>query len=97
LRRLIGKAWCRWRKAERRAAAARAEVHAVEAALQHLLHVAGEVRQRAVGERERRRIEHRDRVAGYDKRRAVGVDRCGCKSVSAGVAAAKGRQCREGE
>jgi hypothetical protein len=52
--------------------------------LQHLLHLAGEVRQRAVGERKRRRIEHRDlsarhavKRASHDKWRAAGIDRGG--------------------
>jgi hypothetical protein len=77
---LIGNARCRRRagKAQRRAAAAAAATHghAVEAVLQHLLHFAGEVRQRAVGQRKRRRIEHRDLAGGgrHDEWRAVGVD-----------------------
>jgi len=102
LPRLIGKAWRRWRtgEAERRAAATSASStahHAVEAALQHLLHLAGEVRQRTVGQRKRRRIEHGDCIARHDKRRAVGVDRCGGKGIDAGHAAVNGCQRREGE
>jgi hypothetical protein len=76
---LLGNARCRRRagKAQRGAATASAATHghAVEAALQHLLHFAGEVRQRPVGQRKRRRIKHRDLITRGHERRAVGVDR----------------------
>jgi hypothetical protein len=82
---LIGSAGCRRRagKTECRAAAPTTTHHPVEAALQHLLHVAGEVRERAIGERKRCRVEHGDLLARNDEWCAVGVDgrtgqRAGC-------------------